>query len=135
MNWQRGIDLNLLAWYSRIPTHDENVRLPGAAESTDDTTTRVPMKDWNDDGYGHGVQESNVDFDQGGDYDPYQLRVDQYVKRFGYDEEGTQPKPTYQRYQDIQYEDEGYQFGRYEWQFGPYTDETLPNASTNYYYR
>lgn len=28
MNYQRGIELNLLPWYSRIPSADENIRKP-----------------------------------------------------------------------------------------------------------
>lgn len=94
-------------------------------------------------------QESDTDAIS---YTDYELSIIQHYQIWGWVRRADQSiidnyNPTYTEEQnnqgisfsnrptDLQYEDEGYQFGQYEWQFGPYTDETLPNASTNYYYR
>lgn len=89
-----------------------------------------------DDGYGHGVQESNIDYDQDGDYDPYQQRVDRYNRLFGNVEMSRTQSFDVTRPDDYtSMADPGYSH-QYAWLVGGgFTDESLPNATGGYYYR
>lgn len=65
MNLQRGIDLNLLIWYSRMPSVDENVRTPNNRL----TTPRQATTSNNSPGYDFG-------FDFGGNWDNLKVTID-----------------------------------------------------------